>query len=203
MQPHADLAANAPYAVHRIPTALIETMRLNDGRSVLVRPVLPQDADLQQAFVRQLSPLSRRRRFHGPMVELPPATLRYMTEVDYQTHLAVLATVFVDGVERQVAEARWVRRSDEPETADFALAVADDWQRSGLGTRLLRLLERSARENGVQRLFGDVLHSNQPMIECMQRAGARLLLDPLDSSALGVELCVTDDAAAPWGRAAA
>src|SRR5512139_3446924 len=72
MQPHTELAANAPYAVHRIPTALIETMHLNDGRSVLVRPVLPQDADLQQAFVRQLSPLSRRRRFHGPMVELPP-----------------------------------------------------------------------------------------------------------------------------------
>lgn len=202
MQSPAHPGAPAPYAVHRIPTALIETMRLNDGRSVLVRPVLPQDADLQQAFVRQLSPLSRRRRFHGPLVELSPTTLRYMTEVDYRTHLALLAAVFVDGVERQVAEARWVRRSDEPETADFALAVADDWQRSGLGTRLLRLLERSARDHGVQRLFGDVLHSNQPMIECMQRAGARLHPDPLDSSALGVEIHVTDSAAAPWRAAA-
>ncbi len=202
MQPPAHPGAHAPYAVHRVPTALIETMRLNDGRSVLVRPVLPQDADLQQAFVRRLSPLSRRRRFHGPLVELSPSSLRYMTEVDYQTHLALLAAVFVDGVERQVAEARWVQRSDEPETADFALAVADDWQRSGLGTRLLRLLERSARESGVQRLFGDVLHSNQPMIECMQRAGARLRLDPLDSSALGVEIHVTDGAEAPWRAAA-
>ena len=202
MQTPAGLGAHAPYAVHRIPTALIETMRLNDGRSVLVRPVLPQDADLHQAFVRQLSLLSRRRRFHGPMVELSPSALRYMTEVDYRTHLAILAVVFVDGVERQVAEARWVRRSDEPDTADFALAVADDWQRSGLGTRLLRLLERSARENGVQRLYGDVLHNNQPMIDCMRRAGARLRVDPLDASVLSVEIDATDGADAPWRAAA-
>ena len=202
MPPTADAGVHAPYAVHRIPTALIETMHLNDGRSVLVRPVLPQDADLQQAFVRQLSPLSRRRRFHGPMVELSPATLRYMTEVDYKTHLALLAAVFVEGVERQVAEARWVRRSDEPETADFALAVADDWQRSGLGTRLLQRLESSARENGVQRLYGDVLHSNQPMLDCMRRAGARLRLDPLDASALGVEIDVKDGAHSQWRAAA-
>jgi GNAT superfamily N-acetyltransferase len=202
MQPTADPGVHAPYAVHRIPTALIETMRLNDGRSVLVRPVLPQDADLHQAFVRQLSPLSRRRRFHGPMVELSASALRYMTEVDYKTHLAILAAVFVDGVERQVAEARWVRRSDEPDAADFALAVADDWQRSGLGTRLLRRLERGARENGVQRLYGDVLHSNQPMIDCMRRTGARLRLDPLDTSALSVEIDVTDGADTPWRAAA-
>jgi GNAT superfamily N-acetyltransferase len=202
MQPSDDSRVHAPYAVHRIPTALIETMQLSDGRSVLVRPVLPQDADLQQAFVRQLSPLSRRRRFHGPMVELSPSALRYMTEVDYKTHLAILAAVFVDGVERQVAEARWVRRSDEPDTADFALAVADDWQRSGLGTRLLQRLGRSARESGVQRLYGDVLHSNQPMIDCMRRAGARLRVDPLDASALGVEIDVKNGADAPWRAAA-
>jgi acetyltransferase len=202
MQPSPDAVVHAPYAVHRIPTALIETMHLNDGRSVLVRPVLPQDADLQQTFVRQLSPLSRRRRFHGPMVELSPATLRYMTEVDYKTHLALLAAVFVDGVELQVAEARWVRRSDEPDAADFALAVADDWQRSGLGTRLLQRLKSSARENGVQRLYGDVLHNNQPMLDCMRRAGAQLRLDPLDSSVRSVEIHVTDSAQAPWRAAA-
>jgi acetyltransferase len=202
MQATASAGARAPYAVHRIPTALIETMRLKDGRTVLVRPVLPQDADLQQAFVRGLSPLSRRRRFHGPVVELPASTLRYMTEVDYDSHLALLAEVFNASGARQVAEARWVRRDDEPATADFALAVADDWQGAGLGSALLLRLERSARAHGIERLHGDVLRSNQPMIDCMQRAGARISRDPLDASVLSVEIELGAAVSGLWRAAA-
>jgi len=202
MPPHASAGAPAPYAIHRVPTSLIETLRLKDGRSVLVRPVLPQDAELQQSFVRMLSPLSRRRRFHAPIAELPSSTLRYMTEVDYESHLALLAEVFVDGVARQVAEARWVRRSDEPGTADFALAVADDWQRSGLGTCLLRRLQDSACLHGVRRLYGDVLVSNQPMAEFLRRAGWELRRDPQDLSALCAEIELLNPAAAEFREAA-
>jgi len=152
--------------------------------------------------VRMLSPLSRRRRFHAPIAELPASTLRYMTEVDYESHLALLAEVFVDGVARQVAEARWVRRSDEPGTADFALAVADDWQRSGLGTCLLRRLQDSACLHGVRRLYGDVLVSNQPMAEFLRRAGWELRRDPQDLSALCAEIELLNPAAAEFREAA-
>jgi acetyltransferase len=202
MPPHASSGAPAPYAIHRVPTSLIETLQLKDGRSVLVRPVLPQDAELQQSFVRTLSPLSRRRRFHAPIAELPASTLRYMTEVDYESHLALVAEVFVDGAARQVAEARWVRRSDEPGMADFALAVADDWQRSGLGTCLLRRLEDSACDHGVRRLFGDVLVSNQPMVDFLRRAGWKLRRDPLDLSSLCAEIELPDPAGTQWREAA-
>jgi acetyltransferase len=189
----------APYAVHRIPTGLIEPVRLNDGRSVMVRPVLPQDAELQQAFVRALSPQSRRLRFHGPVAELPDSLLRYMTEVDFDSHVALLAEVFDGGEPRQVAEARWVRREDEPKTADFALAVADDWQRSGLGTRMLRSLERSARGRGIQRLSGDVMANNAAMVACMRSAGWQLRRDPHDASALLAEIELIEPA---WREAA-
>jgi acetyltransferase len=149
--------------------------------------------------VRARSLTSRRRRFHGPINELPSQTLRYMTEVDYHTHLALLAEVFDDGRSRQVAEARWVRRADETTTADFALAVADDYQRCGLGSRLLQLLQSSAFERDVQRLCGEVLVSNQPMIACMRRAGWGLHPDSLDDATLSAEI----DLAQPAWREAA
>jgi acetyltransferase len=199
MHANAFVRKAAPYAVHRIPTGLIEPVRLDDGRSVMVRPVLPQDAELQQAFVRALSPLSRRQRFHGPVAELPDYLLRYMTEVDFDSHVALLAEVFASDEPRQVAEARWVRRDDEPATADFAVAVADDWQRSGLGTRMLRALERSARMKGIQRLSGDVQANNTPMVACMRHAGWRLRRDPQDASALLAEIDLVEPA---WREAA-
>jgi GNAT superfamily N-acetyltransferase len=180
--------ATAPFAIHRYPTQWIESATLADGRSVLVRPVLPQDAELQQAFVRSLTPLTRRRRFHGPLNELPAATARYMTEVDYRSHFALLAEAHEGGDAHQVAEARWVRRADEPQVADFALAVADDWQGAGLGARLMQLLKRSAAAAGVNRLAGDILLDNLPMRTWLRRTGWRFSLDPEDPAVLAVEL---------------
>lgn len=175
---------DARYAVHRIPTALIDPVRLPDGRAALVRPVLPQDAELQQDFVRRLSPASRARRFHGTLSELTPPLLRYMTEVDYVTHVGLVAEVFERGRARQVAEARWVRRAEAPDCADFAIAVADDWQRAGLGTRLLALLERSARQQGIRCLCGDVQSTNAPMMAFLWKAGWTLHTDLADRTSV-------------------
>lgn len=178
----------APFAIHRYPTQWIEPIVVADGRTVLVRPVLPQDAELQRAFVRSLSPASRMRRFHGPVNDLPEATARYMTEVDFETHVALLGAVFRRGTEIQVAEARWVRREDEPEVADFAIAVADDWQRLGIATRMMDKLVASAEDANVQRLSGDILADNVPMRRWLQRGGWRIRRDWSDASILTAEL---------------
>lgn len=183
------------------PAAPVRAVVLGDGRSVWVRPVRPADAELHQAFVRALSPLARMRRFHGPVAELPPAALRYLTEVDQSSHFALLAQTRV-GPPRQVAEARWVRRADEPDIADFAVAVADDYQRRGLGDCLLDLLEQAARANGIRRLHGSVLRSNHPMIRWLARRGWSLVQDADDASALAAERGLDDAVGARWREAA-
>jgi len=175
------------FRIHRYPAALIDRVPLADGRSVLVRPVLPQDGELQQRFVRALSPASRYRRFHSALSELPHATLAYLTQVDYASHLALLAETFDEqGGEIQVAEARYVRRSDasEAHVADFALAVADRWQGVGLGRHLLGALVDSARRGGVRRLEGSVLADNEQMRGLLRGQGWRLGMDPDDGRLL-------------------
>lgn len=187
------------FQIYRYPTTLIDRVQLRDGRSVTIRPVLPQDAALQRAFVAALSPAARYRRFHGPVNELPEATLSYMTEVDYESHMALLATTIDSGGrEIQVAEARWVRRAppDSTDVAEFALAVADDWQRAGLGVLLLGKLAASASAQGIRRLSGDVLADNDRMCSLLRRNGwhqtpdhfdARLIVAQLDLDATSAE----------------
>jgi len=183
-------ATGPTFHIHRYPVALIDRVELDDGRSVLVRPVLPQDSELQQRFVRALSADSRYRRFHAPVNELSEDTLDWLTRVDYSSHLALLAETFDEvGNELQVAEARYVRGGHGLpfDVAEFALAVADDWQGTGLGTRLLGALLARARVAGLRKLRGSVLADNRAMLKLAQRLGARVRGDIEDAHLMVVE----------------
>lgn len=163
----------------------LDSLRLADGRSVMVRPVMPRDAVAEGEFVSQLSPLSRRLRFHGAVNTLPPATLLAMTHIDQREHVAIVAQA-VDAAGRLhiVADARYVcDRHDDGHpctSAEFAIAVADAWQGVGLGRALMQRLARHAREHGVSQLHGAVLPDNAPMLGLMQHLGAQLAPDPED-----------------------
>lgn len=170
------------------PKEWIERVNLRDRRSVLVRPVLPTDTTMLQSFVRSMSATTRRNRFHGAFADLPEQVMRYMTQVDYVSHLAFVGEVRGQAASRQVAEARWVRRTDEPDHADFAIAIDDSYQLSGLGTRLMDMLQRSAAKKGIRRLCGHVLQSNQRMIGWLEAHGWTMQHDPQDPGVLCVEL---------------
>ncbi|MGZ8253317.1 MAG: N-acetyltransferase family protein [Burkholderiaceae bacterium] len=188
-------------SVSRYPMDLVKEVGLRDGRVVLVRPVLPSDAAMQRAFVRSMSAATRRNRFHGGVADLPVAVLRYMTEVDYVDHLALVGEV-QDGSGRQVAEARWVRRGEARERADFAIAIADDCQHSGLGNALLDLLERSAAARGIDRLCAHVLQTNRRMIGWLEAREWHVEHDPDDPAVMCAELSLQSAGARVWRQAA-
>ena len=120
----------------RYPTQLIDRWTLADGRRVTLRPVLPQDAELEQAMVRGLSREGRYHRYFAPIRELSPQALAALAQVDYRRHLALVVETFVDGEPLVVAEAQSVV-ADDGLRCEFAVVVADDWRRLGLATRLV------------------------------------------------------------------
>lgn len=148
-----------------------ETVELGDGRRVIIEPVHADDGGAEQAFVTALSAASRYRRFHVGIRELPEALLQRLTEVDQDQHVAIVARSD-DDTRRIVADARYVRSSD-PREAEFAIAVADEWQHAGLGRALLARLMAHARARGIVRVVGDVLWDNQPMIGMVRHLGGR------------------------------
>jgi acetyltransferase len=176
------LAPAAPtYVIHRYPAHLIDRVTLDDGRSVTLRPVLPQDQSLARSFVRQLSDESRYGRFFAGMPDLSPAMAAYLTQVDYTRHLGLIAETVADDVEVQVGEARYVI-ADDGAQAEFAVAVDDAWQRSGVGTALMDALERAARGAGIRRLTGDVLQVNRKAQDFMRRRGYAIEANPEDAT---------------------
>ena len=165
------------YTIEHYPTRWIDVWHLHDGRRVTVRPVLPQDAELEQALVRALSPASRYQRFFAPIRELPQGWLQRLTQIDYRQQQAFIAETFAGDQAMAVAEARYVVDASGRE-CEFAVVVADDWQHLGLASRLLRSLMRSAAESGLQRMVGDVLASNQAMLSLARGLGFRAVRHP-------------------------
>lgn len=157
----------------RYPVQWIDRWVLPDGKTVTVRPVLPQDDALALDFVAQhMSTRSRYQRFMMGLRVLPASMARYLTDIDYQTHFALIVETFDKGVQQQVAEARFVRPDGTLATsAEFAIAVADEWQGLGLGRRLLKTMIAAASDQGIETLYGDVLRDNPAMLQLARSCG--------------------------------
>ena len=112
---------------------------------------------------------SRLNRFLFPVRELAPATLQALTQPDQARHVGLIA---LDGA-AIIGEGRYVALGDSGR-GEFAIAVADEWQRQGIGARILGALTAAARRAGLAILEGEVLHSNAAMLKFMRRAGFRL-----------------------------
>lgn len=143
-------------------------LSLEDGSIFTVKPVTPDDKPLILHGFERLSERSRYLRFLGPMPSLSRRQLAYLSELDHRNHIAI---GILDGDE-PVAIGRWVRFDDEPEDADLALTVIDDYQGRGVGRLVIQILAMVARHRGVRWLHFDVLAENSPMLHLLDKLGA-------------------------------
>lgn len=156
-----------------------ETLRLPDGREVLLRGARRSDAPRLQAFFADLSGRSRVLRFHGGVSRLPDSVARTFTTQVRHRHVAIVALSGThDGVERLVAEARYAVDQELAGRAEFALTVADHWQGQGLGRALLQRLAAHAAMEGFSQLEGRVMDGNAPMLALLRSVGAQVRREP-------------------------
>jgi GNAT superfamily N-acetyltransferase len=135
------------------------SVRLDNGTKVVVRPIAPSDKPLLAEGIARLSPRSARFRFLAPKNKLTGAELRYLTEIDFVDHYALVA-VRADDPWRAAAVGRWVRDRERPDVAELAIVVDDELQRLGLGTALVFELADAARARGIRRFTGTALTEN-------------------------------------------
>ena len=165
-----------------------------------LRPVRAHDVALLDAFFHNLSPESRRRRFHVGLRDVPLQWLERFTHPEPCDELALLAVAEQGGREVCIAEARYALGDDAPLRREFAITVADDWQGRGLGGTLLRRLIRHAARRGLEGLYGDVQRDNGPMLQLARSAGLRLQRHPGDATLVRV---ASERAAPRWHAVAA
>lgn len=174
------------------PTPLAATLALPrhhrlDGVDIVLRPMAAEDAPMEADFVRRLSELSRYKRFMGTVRELPEAKLRYLTDVDGVHHVALVATTLRDGGELQLGVARYVVEPSGT-ACEFAVAVDDAWQGSGLAGILMHALIDIARQHGLAIMAGSVLAANLPMLRFARQIGFEVQTDPDDAKTRRVVL---------------
>ena len=150
---------------------------VRDGVRVRVRPIRPEDKDRIVEGMERLSSESRYRRFLRPVTRLSDRELQYLTEIDYTDHFAWAAEAIDAPGSPGVGISRYVRDPRDPQTAEAAVAVVDDYQELGVGSLLLRLIARSAIANGIVSFTGWVLAENHAMLDPLARAGAEMQSD--------------------------
>jgi acetyltransferase len=166
-------------SIHPYPSTLVETTELPDGTVLQIRPIRPEDARIEKAFVERLSERSRYLRFMQPLTELSPEMLSRFTQIDYDREMALIAVVEEDGEEVQVGVARYIMHPHR-KGCEFAIAISDEWQGRGIATRLLEALIAVARDRRLKVMDGIVLRENRGMLKLADRLGFRREADPDD-----------------------
>jgi len=176
-------------AIHPYPANLISRFQLPDGVDVTVRPIRPEDTELVQDFMRNLSEEAKYFRFMRSMQELTLEMLIRFTQIDYDYEMALIATTQTRGKEHELGVARYVINPDK-QSCEFALVVSDRWQRKGIAHRLMYLLMDVARNRGLEVMEGEVLSNNSKMLDLVRSLGFRITSTPDDTSIKHVSLAL-------------
>jgi GNAT superfamily N-acetyltransferase len=152
---------------------------LGNGATVLIRPIGPDDAPAERAFIESLSAKTRRNRFLGELRHPSDAFIRQLTDIDYVRDVALVATVPEDSGYRIVGVSRYAVDASGA-TAECAVVVADAWQRLGLGTALMDCLKAVAHDHGLRRLQSVDFAQNQEMHDLALAFGFHSAPDPGD-----------------------
>ena len=151
---------------------LVRKWTLRDGTRMVIRPIRPEDRQIEKDFVHNLSDESRYFRFFNALRDLSETALTRFTQIDYDKEMALIAVICENGRETEIGVARYSINPDG-RSCEFAIAIADAWQRKGIGSKLMHSLMDAARNRGLETMEGWVLAGNTRMLALMRCAWLR------------------------------
>jgi ribosomal protein S18 acetylase RimI-like enzyme len=146
-------------------------LELTDGTKVHVRPIIPEDEPLLIEAVAAMSERTVYFRFFSPLKRLPDALAHRLAVVDYNDRFAIVATTHKPGGKERIVGVARYDRAVGSDVAETAVAVVDEFQRRGLGSALLTILGKVAREHAIKTFTLIVLPENQQMLGLLRKMG--------------------------------
>ena len=144
-----------------------------------LRLISPGDTVLEREFLTQLSGESRYQRFHKWVHAPSDKLIHFLTDVDYERHMAIVCTHRGGDREELVGEARYVINPDG-KSCEFGVVIADAWHKTGIAGLLMEALISTARERGLASMEGLVLASNSEMVRFVRALGFEVHAVPED-----------------------
>lgn len=175
-------------AIRPYPRRLEGTVADQNGRSFMIRPILPEDEPEVIGLIGRLSPRAIRLRFFAPLRALSHADAARMTQIDYDREMALVLTE--PGPAGKAPIYAMVRLISDPnnERGEYAVVVQDDLAGKGLGTLLMRRIIDYAKSRGLREIMGHVLLENQTMLKLCNELGFTIVRDADDASVVLVRL---------------
>jgi acetyltransferase len=161
---HHDHLAVAPY-----PKEYIASRKLKNDTEVIFRPIKPEDEERFNELFKTLSEETKRFRFFEIIKELSHYTLTRYCNIDYDREIAIVAEL--QGADRKIIGAVRLILDPDGNSGEFAVLVSDQWQRFGLGSKLMDFLVDVAKGMRVKKIYGYVIAYNYKMLQLCKKKG--------------------------------
>jgi len=165
-------------AIRPYPSQYVATLTMKDGTRANIRPIRPEDEPLMVKFHHMLSERSVMMRYTYQIALSERVAHERMVRIcfnDYDREMALVA----DHEDPYTGEPEIMavgRMTKVPGTDDaqFAILVADPFQRRGLGAGLLRHLMAVAKQEKIRHLTAEFLIDNSVTRRMCEKLGFRL-----------------------------
>jgi len=164
LEPHQHLVIS-PY-----PKKYETLWRLRDGRSVLLRPIKPEDEPMWLEMFQNFSEESIRYRFFQIIKDTPHEVRVRYCNIDYDRELGLVAEMTEDGRRKILGVVRLITEPDG-KTGEIAFIIADPWQGLGLGSKMLDFMIEICKDKKLDTIYGVMLPDNYRAINLMKKMG--------------------------------
>jgi RimJ/RimL family protein N-acetyltransferase len=150
-----------------------ETTNLKNGQPVRIRAIRPTDKAMVLEMFRNLEPESIYTRFFHAKKLLTDSDLKMITEVDFETVVALVVTIGPEGSETMIGGGRYVCLEPQGDCreAEVAFTVEEDYQGQGMAGMLLQRLITMGLAKGVKQFTAEVLAQNPAMLAVFSHSG--------------------------------
>ena len=180
-------ARHPRFAIRPYPSEWKHRLTLDGIGTILVRPVRPEDEGLFQEFFRHVSQDDLRLRFFAPVKEFSHAFIARLTQLDYARAIAFAAVSEATG---QLLGVVRLHTDANHETGEYAILLRTDVKGRGLGWKLMELIVRYARAEGLKRVEGQILRDNSTMLKMCRELGFSVVADSRDTEMLTATLAL-------------
>jgi acetyltransferase len=143
---------------------------LRDGRTVLLRPIKPEDEPLWLEMFQNFSEQSIRYRFFQIIKDTPHETRVRYCNIDYDREIAIVPELTENGRKRILGVTR-VSIEPDGKKGEIAFITADPWQGLGLGTKMIDYVLEICKDMKLETIYAIMLQDNFQAISLMKKMG--------------------------------
>jgi acetyltransferase len=183
-EPHSHLVIG-PY-----PRKYETLWRMRDGRTVLLRPIRPEDEPMWLEMFQNFSERSIRYRFFQMVKDTPHEVRVRYCNVDYEREIGIVVELTEDGKKKIAGVVRLIIEPDN-KTGEVAIVVADPWQNLGLGTKMMDHMIEICKDKKLEVVYGELLKENYRAIDLMKKMG--FVVEKIDQDTVKATLNLRDE----------